>query len=98
MEGLEGALAAERMASVTSRSEDISDRRFSLRLSTCMVGLPACARDEYEPFQVDRLFLSSDGLDIVCIREAGRESGRGKSWSSEKEYFIGEGGAYISES
>ena len=76
----------------------MSERRFSRRLRTCIVGLPACAKDEYEPFQVARLLLSYSGEDAVRTRALGRESGRDVSRISEKSGFMGDGGAYISES
>jgi hypothetical protein len=96
--GLTGALAAARIAWVASRSEVISERRFSRRLRTCIVGLPARANDEYEPFHVARLLLSSAGEEIVRTREPGSDSGRGVSRNSEKSGLMGDGGAYISES
>lgn len=95
--GVTGALTLDLIEDASSSSEVKSDRRFSLRFRTCLVGLPADARAEYEPFQVDLLFL--DGEELERSRETGRDKGRGLSYGSgeEKPDAMGEWGAYISE-
>lgn len=88
--GVTGAL----LALLENRSE-IFARCLSRRRYKGLVGLPANAKEEYEPFQVERLFSGVVG-NWDARRGEGKEKGR--IWGSEANTdFMGEGGAYISD-
>lgn len=73
-----------------------SDLRFSLRRARVCED-PARASDEYDPFHVDRFLVRSVG-GVVRDVKPGCESGRWGSPLRANVDFMGDGGAYISES